>query len=395
MSDLSPPAETERPALSRKRPSHHHAKRSSTLVSILVHALLLLIGLYVVVFQSTPKEEVAFIPPDRQRPNLEPRKLEMKVRVNQLTKRSSRPRLQPRMMVNAPSDLSLPEIKHDPNANRNKVQRTFKTMGTSGFGTGIGGGYGTGMGGGMGVGVNFMGSESSGTRFAFVIDYSKSMSQLQQRVTKAELYSALEEIGDYGLATVLFFSGPVWRPDQDEKTIRPLWQGNNGNGWFLKEEANGPDPQWFYPNSHNLAAMERMIYETPTTFGTDWYHPIKFVLKMEPPPDVIFFMTDGRSSKNTITKTLEMIDDLPKDQVVINTVALGVKPQDSEPLEEIAKMTGGEFKSYDDAQLKEREEKLDDIPDNFSSKSIRYEERVIGTGMHRAGGPIPGQLYKR
>jgi len=133
-----------------KKVSDKAAKRNSTIVSVIIHALLILMGLYVVVFQSSPKEEVAFIPPDRQRPSLEPRKLEMKVRVNQLTKRSSRPRLQPRMMVNAPSDLALPEIKHDPKATKNKVQRNFKTMGTSGFGSGVGGGYGTGMGGGMG-----------------------------------------------------------------------------------------------------------------------------------------------------------------------------------------------------------------------------------------------------
>jgi hypothetical protein len=126
------------------------AKRNSTIVSVIIHAIIILIGLYVVVFQSTPKEEVAFIPPDPQRPRLEPRKLEMKVRVNQLTKRSSRPKLQPRMMVNAPSDLSLPEIKKNPKATKTKVQRNFSTMGTSGFGAGVGGGYGTGMGGGMG-----------------------------------------------------------------------------------------------------------------------------------------------------------------------------------------------------------------------------------------------------
>ena len=130
--------------------SDRAAKRNSTIVSVIIHGLLILIGLYVVVFQSTPKEEVAFIPPDPQRPKLEPRKLEMKVRVNQLTKRSSRPKLQPRMMVNAPSDLALPEIKKNPKATKNKVQRNFSTMGTSGFGAGVGGGFGTGMGGGMG-----------------------------------------------------------------------------------------------------------------------------------------------------------------------------------------------------------------------------------------------------
>lgn len=344
------------------------------MVSVLIHALLLLIGLYVVVFQSSPKEEVAFIPPERQRPNLEPRELEMKVRVNQLTKRSSRPRLQPRMMVNAPSELSLPEIKQNPDRVKQSMKRNFSTMGTAGFGSGIGGGYGTGFGGGMGIGVNFMGSSSTGSRFAFVIDYSKSMSQLQQRVVKSELYTALEAIGDRGLATVLFFSGPVWRPDQDEKELRPHWNQVSMHEFHLKEGQEGPDPQWFYADAHNLAAMERMIYETKTTGGTDWYNPIKFVLEMDPPPDVIFFMTDGRTSQNSITKTIEMIEELPKGSVIINTVALGVKEKDKAPLEQIAEMTKGEFKSYNDAELQEQEKTLPEAPVDFSTKSIRYED---------------------
>jgi len=371
-----------------KKRSDKAAKRSSTLVSILIHALLLLIGLYVVVFQSSPKEEVSFLPPDPQRPNLEPRKLEMKVRVNQLTKRSSRPRLQPRMMVNAPSDLSLPEIKHDPKATRNKVQRTFKTMGTSGFGAGIGGGYGMGMGGGMGgMGVNFMGAESTGSRFAFVIDYSKSMKPIQQAVVKNELYKALENIGGNGMATVLFFSGPVWRPDQDAVEVRDDWEGSNGKGWFLKEGEEGPNPRWFYPDTDNLKAMERMIYQTPTTFGTDWYHPLKFVLEMEPPPDVVFFMTDGNVPTSSSEKTLKMVEDLQEGNIVIHTVVLGLSEQRAEPLKTISEITKGDFRNYTQEELADMNSKLPEPPTTFSSKSIDYLEEKKRPGMWGPLGP--------
>ncbi len=125
------------------------SKRNATLVSILVHILLLIMAAFIVALSLPEKEEVEFVAPPPPRPRLEPRKLEMKVRVNQLTKRSARPKLQPRMMVNAPSDLALPEIKKM-NRNKTKIQRTFSTMGTAGLGSGVGGGFGTGMGGGMG-----------------------------------------------------------------------------------------------------------------------------------------------------------------------------------------------------------------------------------------------------
>jgi len=126
------------------------SKRNSAIVSIMVHTLFVVMAFWIVAMNLPEKEEVEFVAAPPPRPRLDPRKLEMKVRVNQLTKRSSRPKLQPRMMVNAPSDMALPEIKKNPDAVKNKLQRNFSTMGVSGFGTGIGGGLGTGTGGGMG-----------------------------------------------------------------------------------------------------------------------------------------------------------------------------------------------------------------------------------------------------
>ncbi len=134
-------------ALARQKKT---SKLQSSLVSVAVHVVFLLLAGLIVAMTLPEKEEVEFVAPPPQRPRLEPRKLEMQVRVNQLSKRSSRPKLEQRMMVNAPSSLALPEIKRNPNASKNKVQRNFSTLGTAGLGSGVGGGFGTGMGGGMG-----------------------------------------------------------------------------------------------------------------------------------------------------------------------------------------------------------------------------------------------------
>lgn len=124
--------------------------RSSVVLSLLIHAAIILVAITVVVAIRQPKEETVFIADPPPRPKLEPRKLEMKVKVRDLQKRSSRPKLQPRLMALAPTDVALPQIKKKKIKLDRKVKRNFSNLGLSGFGNGIGGGMGTGMGGGTG-----------------------------------------------------------------------------------------------------------------------------------------------------------------------------------------------------------------------------------------------------
>lgn len=137
-------------AVHKKLPGGTSSKKKATVVSVIIHGVFIAVAGLIVAMTIPNEPQAEFTAPPPQRPKLEPRKLEMKVRVNQLNKRSSRPKLQPRMMVNAPSELALPEIKKNPQAVKKKVQRNFSTMGMAGVGSGMGGGYGTGMGGGMG-----------------------------------------------------------------------------------------------------------------------------------------------------------------------------------------------------------------------------------------------------
>ncbi len=249
-------------------------------------------------------------------------------------------------------------------------------------------GTGEGPGGGLGKVTQFMGQQAQGTRFAFVIDYSKSMSRTQLSMMKHELYSAVETVGEQGLVSLLFFSGPVWRPDQDAKEAEDRWAGSNGKGWYLKEGAMGPDPRWLLPTRKNLAALLRMIHTTPTTYGTDWYPPLKLALEMNPRPDVVFFMTDGSCPKTSVERTLELVKSLPPRSVQINTVALGVSEQKVEGLHIIAEMTGGSFKHYDEATLKEQAAKLPDPPDSFRDVDLAYlSDTEVHAMIHRAQAP--------
>ena len=230
--------------------------------------------------------------------------------------------------------------------------------------------------GGIGDGTKrttrFMGQSGEGNRFAFVIDYSRSMSDLQLRVMKHELTTALAAIGEGGLATVLFFSGPVWRPDEDALEVEKKWSNSGAHSWQLKKGEEGPNPKWLVPNRKNMAALQRMIYETPTTYGTDWFPPIKEALDMKPRPDIIFFMTDGRTSETSENKAVELVKSLPKGSIQVNTVALGVKEEDVGALKTLAGITNGNFRHYTNTELKEVSDKLPDPPDDFSKESLTY-----------------------
>lgn len=217
-----------------------------------------------------------------------------------------------------------------------------------------------------------MGNEARGKRFAFVIDYSRSMSDDQLAVMKSELYKAIKGVGEDGLVTVLFFSGPVWRPDQDALAEEKNWTKSRAGGYVLKKGCEGPNPQWLVPTADNLEALERLIYQTPTTLGTDWFTPLKFVLEMSPRPDMVVFMTDGAVSETVSRRTIEYVKGLPQWMVRINTTALGVEPDKAEPLRILAEMTGGKFRLYDKEELARAAQKLPHAPTTFSSKNLRY-----------------------
>lgn len=218
--------------------------------------------------------------------------------------------------------------------------------------------------------TRFMGQSGKGNRFAFVIDYSKSMNKQQLAVMKHELTSAITAIGEKGMVSLLFFSGPVWRPDQDAEDIVARWKKD----WTEKTNPNFPNPRWLVSTGENLEALERMIHQTPTTLGTDWYPPLKMALEIEPPPDILFFMTDGRCSENSMRRAVSLVESLPKGSVQINTVALGVAIEDVAALKTIAELTSGTFRHYNKEQLSEVFEKLPKPPDDFSDATLDYLE---------------------
>ncbi len=130
-------------------PSAKKWAANSFAISVIAHAAIAVLAVFIVamVYEDKPQAEFSSTPPPR--PRMEPRKLEMKVRANQLQRRSSRPKLAPRLAAMTPSQIALPEIKKFSDS-KQKVKRNASVLGNVGNGLGIGGGFGDGLGGGGG-----------------------------------------------------------------------------------------------------------------------------------------------------------------------------------------------------------------------------------------------------
>ncbi len=160
-------------------PEGQNAQRSRMLrlvlfISLCIHLLAGLIFGGVVLVTTMMKEEVVFeAPPPIQ--TYEPRKVELKVKVQQKQRSSSRPQVVPRMVSARPSNITLPDIKVDTKLVTTTFQPKFKAVSGVGMGVGLGTGYGT-SGFGQGVSqVNFFGIKATGERIAVCVDVSVSM----------------------------------------------------------------------------------------------------------------------------------------------------------------------------------------------------------------------------
>ena len=183
----------------------------------------------------------------------------------------------------------------------------------------LAGGGGAGMGSGMGGsggGTSFFGIASAGTRFCYIVDVSGSM-QSQNRLTSAisELTKSLKRLPDFARFYVLFYSNQVEMPAMQK-------------GW----------------NTARSSTVRRMIneFETIRAGGGTMPRPaFELALVLEPPPEVIFFLTDGEISGFSADMLLALI---PRGKhIVVNTIAFGDSANQQQMID-IAKATGGQYR---------------------------------------------------
>lgn len=187
------------------------------------------------------------------------------------------------------------------------------TLGGSGSGAGEGFGLGGGGGGG---GTSFFGIGSKGTRFAFIIDISGSMSDASKlEIAKQELNSTIGGLPDYAYFYVLLFNSDFIQPP-----------GQKG---------------WTRARKNAIKQFATWLQSVDPNGGTAPRSSFLQVFSLDVRPDVIYFLTDGQFQDITA----EEIATLNKSgkRAVINTIQFGDRGGE-ELLRQIARASGGVYR---------------------------------------------------
>ncbi|MCH2153575.1 MAG: VWA domain-containing protein [Phycisphaerales bacterium] len=182
-------------------------------------------------------------------------------------------------------------------------------------GSGQGGVAGRGALGGSGGAASFFGIASEGRRFAYIVDRSGSMANIRLEQAKDELKRSLRELPDYAEFVVVFYSDSFYMP--------PFQEG------------------WLRARRTQIRAMNKWIDGVEAKGGTNPLSSFKEVLKLDPPPDVIFFLTDGQIQSMTAQDVAKL--NQIRQPAVINTIAFA-NDESQELLERIASDSEGIYR---------------------------------------------------
>lgn len=172
-------------------------------------------------------------------------------------------------------------------------------------------------GGGAGGGdANFMGTSAKGNRFCIIADRSGSMAGGKLEFVKSEILKTLSELRPGGRFNVIMFddqaepmpAGPWLEGRKDTPRITPWLRGIQPRG------------------------------------GTEPFPAFQVALRLNPKPDVIFFMTDGLFSPDVPQRVAALNTPGPNGRrVVIHTIAFQDRSGET-LLKRIAEQSGGKYR---------------------------------------------------
>ena len=219
----------------------------------------------------------------------------------------------------------------------------------------FGEGWGSADGSSAGGGASFFNQSVKAERIAYVIDYSRSMKGKREELMRDELKKSVSGLSAGSKYQMIYFAGPAWVagdelkfPGNDligktSKTAEVKTAG--GKKYQLEKKGGWQVPgnykaSWLNATSDNLKDSRKSIRDTELILGTEWLKPLNMALEMDPPPQIIFFMTDGTGGS---LKGVEAFASKAKRKgVVINSVAM-MTPKAAEAMAALAHGTGGIF----------------------------------------------------
>ncbi|MGJ8642091.1 MAG: vWA domain-containing protein [Luteolibacter sp.] len=231
-----------------------------------------------------------------------------------------------------------------------------------GDGEGFGGGWGESQGFSGGGEATFFNQSVKAARIAYVIDYSGSMSGEKDKLMRDELTKSVSSLKPGSKYQMVFFSGPAWVAGSEVKvtaganipgigTIKGKggktynWTGIGYGDWTPKGDRQ--PVEWLDVTSSQIEKSLKVIKEDRLSGGTDWENPLQMVFAMDPPPQIVFFMTDGAVDGRDMMKLArDLASEAKKKDIVVNTVAM-MEPNAEEAMLDLAKRTDGVFTVVD------------------------------------------------
>lgn len=192
----------------------------------------------------------------------------------------------------------------------------------------IGAGAGLGSGGsGNGKGASFFGVEAQGSRFLYICDNSGSMNWdrdanangMRIRILKRELTSSIQGLLEHMQFYVVFFNSTAF-------PINP-----ESNRWLVARETG---KRW---------ALEKVSRIEPFG-GTEPWSAFEIAFAMKPPPDAIYFMTDGNFDPAVALRIAQI--NVGSRKIPIHCITL-VDRSGEETMRKIATDSGGTYTHVD------------------------------------------------
>jgi hypothetical protein len=219
------------------------------------------------------------------------------------------------------------------------------------FGDGWGNGDGFGSGGGA---ASFFNQKVKAERIAYVIDYSLSMGGERDKLMRKELKKSVSELPTGVQYQLIFFAGPSWvAGDKVEMAGNKKsavvssggakfdWiSGSGAHGWKTKGRKQKAD--WLQAGTSVRQESLKQIAGSPLVWGTTWEPALEMALAMDPPPQIIYFMTDGVTGGDPVALAKSIGAKAKAKRTIVNTVAM-MEPKAERAMAELAKRTGGQF----------------------------------------------------
>lgn len=185
----------------KKRFFAKHAKSSAALISLGIHAVLIVVALSFVAVTVITKEDQVFEAKPVNRPKMQLKKLQVPVNIKK--KKTQKPKLRKRIVVQPKLNQSMPDIKMPE---------------ISGVKGGLGGGMAGGLGGAGGIGfsmpeIEIFGVKGRGEKIFLILDTGDYMLVDEMggiaayNIIKGELVRIVEELPPTALFNICVFSG--------------------------------------------------------------------------------------------------------------------------------------------------------------------------------------------